>query len=499
MSKAVDRVTGTEIENIIAQAGDCFTVNELVKKLDPAEPEGLQSRVMRFVGADEEIFCDAEGNCRRRKSFFNGRKFLITPDDWEIATGVLFPGHRFVPFVSEDIFPSTVTLKRDGKAVEMKKLISPLGTCFHYHILLGSEQIFDFIIADDPANEVLKKSAGRTDSVTLSVFDMAEFYRKTEFLFGDALLCTVVDYENGEVEFEYLSGSDRGSQARKDYFKIMDDAAVRVWNEFKDYPDIPGQLAWMIYYSAGKYDGIPGASLDEFIAGSKIVQLRPEGDHAVLTVAQEDEGDEHDHPHGCSCGCGHDHDDDDDMDLPEGLSISSGDLEDPFKLLAKAGVPLQSCELDGFILDAIYGRESDFSGVQSRIFGSTELKLNDEAQEAVLLNFLEERFEVMQENYNRADDEEKAELRSQIMEAVMRRLEFLNMLGDSGRDPNEEEQEKILRLANVSAKLNEALKLLNNPGFTPDGQEKENLEILIDDQIAIQEDILSDYSTEANQ
>jgi len=174
-------------------------------------------------------------------------------------------------------------------------------------------------------------------------------------------------------------------------------------------------------------------------------------------------------------------------------------LSDPFKLLANAKVPLTSAELDGFILDAIYGRETDFSGVHSRIFGSAEIDLPDEAQQAVLLNFLEERFENMLENYNRADDEPKAELRSIIMEAVSRRIDYLSMLGAADSDPDEVEKTKIRRLAEVSAKLGEALKLLNHPGFTPDHQERENLEILIDDQLAIQEEILSDFSAGADQ
>ena len=495
MNKDSCNITSTEIENAIAGAGGKFTAAQVVKALDPKQPESLRKRVERFISSDDEIFHNSKWQCRTRKSFFTGKKFLITPDEWEINSGVLFPGHRFVPFISEAVFPSTVELTENGSAVEMKKIILPLGTAFHYHILLGSEQIFDFIMADDPANEVLKKGAAKTDSVTLSVFDMAEFYRKNEFLFGDALLCTVIDYEEGKVDFEYLSGSLRGAQARKDYLKIMDDAAEKVWNEFQDYLDIPGQLAWMNFYAGTDEKAVPGASLDEFISTSEKVQLRPEGDHAVLTVGSNDE---FEHDHDCGCG-GHTHGDDEMIDLPDGLSISSGDLADPFKLLAKAGAPLNSCQLDGFILDAIYGRETDFSGVQSRIFGSAEVDLADEAQQAVLLNFLEERFEVMLENYNRADDESKAELRSQIMESVTRRMDYLAMLGESGRDPNDEEKEKIRRLADVSAKLDEALKLLNNPGFTPDRQEKENLEILIDDQLAIQEDILSDYSTEANQ
>jgi len=486
MSKDIADINSCDIENAIANAGDSFCASEVISALAPGNQEGLKSRVERFIASDPGLFHDDSWQCRTRKSFFTGKKFLITPDEWEINAGILFPGHRFVPYVPETVFPSSVILKHDNSDMPMKKLISPLGTSFHYHILLGSEQIFDFFLADDPANEILKHHAGRTDSVTLTVYDMADFYRENEFLFGDALLCTVVDYEAGIISMEYLSGSLRYSQARKDHLKKMDEAARRVWDEFQDYPDIPEQLAWMVYYAAP--DEIPGASVDEFIAGSEKVQLRPEGDHAVLTVIQEE--DDHD---GCSCH------DDDVTELPDGLSISGSDLADPFKLLANAGISLTAAELDGFILDAIYGRETDFSGVQSRISGGTEISLPDEAQEAVLFNFLEERFETMLENYNRADDEQKAELRSQIMEAVSRRMDYLAMLGAAERDPNEMEKDKIRRLADVAAKLNEALKLLNHPGFTPDHQEKENLEILIDDQLAIQEEILSDFSTEANQ
>ncbi len=486
-----DNINSVDIENAIAAAGEKFSVDAIVKSLSPADTDALRRRVERAVNSDETLFFDRSYNCCTRKSFFNGRQFIITPDEWEINEGILFPGHRFVPYISNEVFSSTVEMELSGIPVAMKKIIVPLGRCFHYHILLGSEQIFDFFLADDPANTILKERADRTDPVTLTVYDLAEFYAKNDFIFGDALLCTVTDFDSGRVSIEYLSGSTRTSSGQKEYLKKMDEAAGKVWDEFQDYPDIPEQLAWMVYYSG--IEGVPGGSIDEFIAGSRIVQLRPEGDHAVLTVTGG-----HHHCEDGECHC-HDENFDENPFLPEGLSISSGELDDPFKLLANAGVPLNALELDGFMLDAIYGRETDFSGVQSRIFRTADIGLDDEAQQAVLLNFLEERFENLMENYNRTDDENKAELRSQIVEAVSRRLDYLNMLADSGRDPDEKAQEKMRRLAGVAAKLSEALKLLNHPGFTPDHQEKENLEILIDDQLAIQEEILSDYSTEADQ
>ncbi len=493
--KKFDDISSEDIRSAIAAAGDEFSLPAVLETFAPQDMESLRSRAERMIAADDSFFHDDQWQCITRKTFFNGMKFLITPDEWEINTGILFPGHRFVPYITENVFPSTVEMRIADTPAAMKKVIVPLGTSFHYHILLGSEQIFDFLLADDPANEILKTRASRTDSVTLTVFDLAEFYKKHDFIFGDALLCTVVDYENGVVDMEFFSGSERSSQAQKNYLKTMDDAAKKVWDEFQDYPDIPEQLAWMVYYSG--ISGIPGASIDEFIAGSEKVQLRPEGDHAVLTVPDEDEM----HECGDDCACHHHEDDDDDNIgiLPEGLSISSNDLDDPFKLLAASGVPLTAQELDGYILDAIYGRETDFSGVQSRIFANSSIDLSDEAQQAVLLNFLEERFEVMLENYNRADDEPKAELRSQIMEAVSRRLEYLSILGGNTGELNASDREKLRRLAEIAAKLGEALKMLNHPGFTPDNKEREDMETLIDDQLAIQEEIISDFSTEADQ
>lgn len=481
-----ENITIQEIDRALVEAGDKFTAAGVVKALTGGKSAPLRSRVERAIAGDDKYFYDDKWSCCTRSSFFNGSKFLITPDEWEIAQGVLFPGHRFVPYVSGEIFPSTVHL---GDAA-MKKIISPLGTVFHYHILLGSEQIFDFMLADDPANEMLQHSAGRTDSITLTVFDLAEFYREHDFKFGDALLCTVKDYDAGEVTFEYLAGAGRSETEREKFIAALDESAQIVWDKFQDYPDIPEQLAWILYFA--KCGKNPGASLDEFLAGSEKVQLRPEGDHAVLTVAGED-SEFHHHDHDCECGCGHDHD----PVLPDGLSLSQEAVDDPYKLLAEAGFPLSAVELDGFMLDAIYGRESDFAGVSQRVFGHAEFDFEDELKQAVLLNFLEERFEILQENYNRADDEIKAELRSQIMEAVSHRLDYLAALGAMERDPGESEQETMRQLADIAAKLGEALRLINNPGFTPDQIELDRLGELIDDQISRQEEVLG--TMDANQ
>ena len=464
--------SSAEIEQQIAAAGDKFTLAAIARALGAPRSEPLRRRLERFVGSDMTFFHDQKWNCIKRKAFFDQKKFIITPDEWEIKEGVLFPGHRFIPFVSEEIFPSETVLNFGQSAAATRKVTLPLGQIFHYHLLLGSEQIFDYLIAEDPANAHLARHASSGEAVSLEVFDLTEFYRRNDFALGDAIACQVTDYEQGIIQCSFLPADKRSFNARRSRVEALDEAIKTVWEEFKDYPDIPEQLAWAEFY-CGNTDST-GASIDEFIASSTMVELRAEGDHAVLSIREENR-------------------DNSDVTLPEGLSISNAALDDPVKLLSGIGAPLTEAELDAFILDALNRRESDIDGVYSRIFAHGEPENADDAQQAVLLNYLEERFEELQENYNRADDEPKAELRADLLDAIQQRLEYLAYLGSLDRDPNARESETLKKLAAVSTKLGEAVKLLNNPAFTPDETELDHLATLVDAGLDEQEELLNDY------
>ena len=142
------------------------------------------------------------------------------------------------------------------------------------------------------------------------------------------------------------------------------------------------------------------------------------------------------------------------------------------------------------MLDAIYSRENDFDALCSRIFNFRAPEFADDVQQAVLLNYLEERFEELRDNYNRADDEPKAEVRAELLEAVESRLEFLAAMGALEREMNESEKEAVRQLASIATKLAEALKLLNNPAFTPDEGELSKLMSLVDAALDRQDEIL---------
>ena len=161
--------------------------------------------------------------------------------------------------------------------------------------------------------------------------------------------------------------------------------------------------------------------------------------------------------------------------LPEGFSISKGETGNIKAMLAEVGSPLTPVEVDSFILDNCYARELEFEDFFARAFGREKLEFADEAQQVVFYNYVEERFEELSGNYNRYDDEPKAPVRANIMELVEERMEFLDYLNTMDSKLDKLPNEKVQELAAVAGQLNEILRLLNNPGYTPEQLELEQL------------------------
>ena len=55
-----------------------------------------------------------------RRKFFDKAEFCISPTQDEIDRGILFPGHRFHPFLAQEILPFDVVLKPEKSGSEFK-------------------------------------------------------------------------------------------------------------------------------------------------------------------------------------------------------------------------------------------------------------------------------------------------------------------------------------------------------------------------------------------
>ena len=237
------------VESLLpAAAGGDFTMQAVLKAVGAGRSQKLQERIERFLDGDGRFFSDGRGSFRLKSGFFRNFAFPVTPDAWEIENGILFPGHRFAPFVAPEIFPSEARLTA-AYATEpgRHEVTAPLSQVFHYHLLLGSEQVFDFFLADSPANAGIRNSTKPTDLVTLNVFDLGAFYREHDFRKGDALLCKVLDYDAGCVEFRYLPGDERKESDLAAFVQQFDKALDQVIDRFENYLEIPEQLCWACY------------------------------------------------------------------------------------------------------------------------------------------------------------------------------------------------------------------------------------------------------------
>ena len=465
-----------EIKAALAAAPAEFEIPALAASLHIPEDEWET-----IVDADPEFLRDGGRVCRR-EAFFTGHKFLITPETWEIEAGILIPGHRFVPYLDPEVFPSETVLRTGRRRIRTKEMSLPLAQIVGCFPLLGTEQMMDVMIAESQANGFLRSGGARGDrEVVLTVFDMAEFYREHDFEEGDALRCEVVDYRGGVVKFSFLSGSERSAAGKRRFIAALDDACAQVLRGAEDYLDVPEVLVQSIFRGAAELDD-PGASLDEYIRESlKIVLGAGEDGRGELRIADAET-----------------EEDDGEVTLPEGLAISSGETGTLPAMLKATGTALTPEELDGFILDACATREMDFKTVFSRAFRGSGPHYSDAAQEAVFMNSVEDRFEELTAHYDRADDELKAPLRSSVMEAVEERLDFFAEAAALERVAESLTAEKLRQLATVAGRIGTLLKLLNREDFMPDAHEIEHLEAqletFLDEQDAALEALREDLS-----
>ena len=456
------------INAAVDNAGNEFTIPELMKSIGN-KSAAFSNRLARILDGDDRFF-SLDDKFIRRDFFFAGAKFLITPDSWENCDKMLIPGHRFIPFTDRELFPSEAELIFEGKAVPKKELTAPLGKIFCYHTLLGSETVFDHLVAESPANAHLMHSVNSASQVTLTVFDLSGI--TDDFTDGDALLAKVEDYRKGIISITRLDGAKRQNSAKKEWINALDEALVKVIERFEEYLDIPDQLAWAAFY-AGKEILSAKASIDEFIKSSRKVEITADGDHAVLSIV----------------GSASDTEDGTEQQTNDMFTLSKGEL-DPAKMFRELGSILSTTEIDSFILDCCYARETDFDDFFRRIFGEVTPEYADDAQKATLLNYLEEKFEETFSTYNRADDEPKAEVRSMILEAVSERMDFMKTAAGCENLPDEKTMQSI---AEIAHQLEHILGALNSPKFTPDDTELRRLADRAEELIDEQDELMSKF------
>ncbi len=187
---------------------DLDALIEYVEKGGPSLDLDAEDRLFDLAFDSDVLFYD-ENNRESdiftpRQVAFKGAEFRVTPLEEEIAGGYLVPGHRFMPFLSMDVFPSEAVLTLpDGSTASTRTVQMPIQDVTRFLLFYGDSGSIDYLMNDSDENKpaLLPSFEGL---VTMNVFDLKSFFAQCGFAHGDSLMLTVVDWLAGVFSVRHV-------------------------------------------------------------------------------------------------------------------------------------------------------------------------------------------------------------------------------------------------------------------------------------------------------
>ncbi|HBC86131.1 MAG TPA: hypothetical protein DCZ94_04165 [Lentisphaeria bacterium] len=385
-----------------------------------------------------------------RTNFFDKAEFCISPAQDEIDNGILFPGHRFMPFLNPEIPPFEAILKPDELDMEFElKTVKDFTSedLELYHSLMGIEMILQYYALNDKANaEVLKEKHSQKTKLNMKVFDMKEFYRKHSFKMGDSLILSVDSSDKGIFCFSFLPGSEKQEHLAdiQSWVLCMEEALLGVFEVFGPDIDIQLQLEQALIADPSLMENVY-ISYGEFLKVSQKIWIKPVGTgKSVLWRKDENPIDS--------------------LPFKPEFSVSTGSVDSLDKILQDLGIGFQSYEIEAFMRDELYNGRKFVDGARKRCFAGRELAFRDEAQRVAFENFIDELWEEVIVDYNRSADEGNGKLRSRSLAILEDQIVFMRRLDSLKVNPDQLPKEEILSFSDISIVLGQLLNVLNNSG-----------------------------------
>ncbi len=438
-----------------------FSYDEVMEKINAVievdDKEKLEREVERVLFDTERFLRDGD-KFIYKPHFFENKKMIITPSEFEIEKGILFSGHRFAPFCKSDIFCSDISLiceDSNAKTATTSFEIS-INEASDYYTLLGSSEMLNVFSAEDHSNIAVIAEGNPTQKIMLTVFDLKKYYAEYNIELGDALIVTIKDWGKGIFSFDMIPKVDRNIKDVKKWTRILEKNLLKVFDEFDNYLDIPEQLL-QAFFKDEKLLTEPFGSLEDFMGMSEKIHITFIEDRTILWKI-EDDTNEIDNP-----------------DLPEGFSVSGGEVESLDDLLSEIKVPLSQIEIESYMRDELYNSRDKFESFFERCFGKINLEFIDEGQEAIFYNYIEDMWEYLIDTYDSILDAETGEVRKMILEIIDLKIEWFNSFSEKIEEFENIPEEKLKKLAGIIENSKRFLVLLNSEEKFQSREDAENI------------------------
>ena len=450
-----------------------FALDDVILKLwgdkKKSHQEDMKEELEMFL-FDSEIFIGIYNNGTEDYIFhhlptaFKGAQFCIKPTKDEINTGILIPGHRFMPFISEHIHPSDVELTDGKKTIPIELLKNSLKTLFPYIYRLGEKTMFEYLISDNKNNET--DSSNRFDpnkEYILTVMDMKDFYKKNKFKHGDLIIFKVEDFINGKLSISYCPEKKvlANKSKIKKWCKLFSQGLEYSIREYGEGIELSKEIATALILKKEFLLNNPVITLEDFLKQSKKYSLKPwqNSGYIIWDESQLPNFDREDYNF-----------DDEEIDFEDESEFSdiNHNIQPPNTdsidtILEELGAELIKPEVEAFIRNELFNGRHSKQALWNRIFeDSINFISGKEILEVTLHKYFDELWEEISNSYKRSDDEIKGPIRAKAIQIKENLLLWLSIVEpqvlDYGRIPKE-----LKELLNRSSLITGILMMLDDP------------------------------------
>ena len=386
-----------------------------------------------------------------RRGCFEQLSFVITPTRLELANGILIPGHRCVPFANPIIMPHEYVFFLDGKPIPVTTTEGLPEDFYPYYSIFGEEYAPQYIARDNPENEAAFNFDPYDDisscEVSIRTLDMRNLYRELGFIPGDCFIVSNLEWKLGHFNLEKISKNEWSNSELLKWVKAAECGFQNSFAMLGPGASTEEQVAYAYWYGGKRMRETPAYSLEEFLYKKT---------ESIETVQ-----------YGIETRFWYSGKEIPDAKTLEGIFAPPDRtyIEDIF---LKLNIPISEFVVISYVRDAFFRNEKDIDLVLSRIIPPV---INiDEADWAVVAEFIADCFEEIRNNYSLFLDQGIASIRQRVAELHTAVIDLSTSLQKSEIEPSWMPKHTFIVLSQIQGHAAGLLEDLAFDDFPPESE-----------------------------
>jgi hypothetical protein len=445
------------VEDFAAKADRPFSAEKAIEAIRsdvsrmPSEPVFEAECVLE---EHEDVFLDYDEKSEKdellfvpRRHFFRGGYFRLVPLESEIHGGYLVPGHRFMPFCSRSVFPPNCRLEsEDGAIIPVRRAHLSAMDSRLFFSMMRPDDFIQYLMLDDKANEASLKAMETTKGGTewsLTVFDMADLYRRTDFRAGDAWVAEIVSWREGHYRVKRMPAAElesfRFAQAR--WFSDMEQEILAENEGGMPNYDPCEQVARAIFECGSEILKMPGVHVGGFIGAMKSLALTPMGHSVVLWEKGRDPV----------------------ADRFERTGEFDGGIGTLDAILKDLAVSYSEVEVEAFMRDELFRGGKNLQAVRARILQGRTTVFFDAEQEKAFDDLMAELWEDIGGSYNVEKEAFCGPVRSEALRLIEQATDIIRSMDRKGVVRSKLPMKDLIALTTPVSILTQLVGFLNEP------------------------------------